>query len=326
MHVAVLTLECFQWGALAMECFPWGASTQVLLSIVDLSLANMYAVLLSFRHTEFADTSMRELAERVAGALPLRPRTDRSDAMAVSPGSEASLGPQLPSMAGVVSLGATADGGQDSVMVPLTRIRVDVKPLSPHMRSQGKTVGSQYQRSCWVCRMYGAKYRMTTWKCVHCNTPLCALDRSAEPSRLSRQSCVHEHSTSADPRVRCGGPGSHKGQVPRDLRCIGSATPQAGRTHAHRRPVSRAGLRTGSAASSATNAASSATNAASSAGGAASGAITLAELLGGTPPREVGGDGNGASNAPVGRGAVAALAAAAALNRARPRRRFMHEP
>eukprot|EP00041_Stephanoeca_diplocostata_P022673 m.543030 g.543030 ORF g.543030 m.543030 type:complete len:947 (-) comp22124_c0_seq2:84-2924(-) len=184
---------------------------QVLLSVVGLSLANMYAVLLSFHHAEFADTSIRQLAAHAVGALPLR---DRHDPAAESP--DATGSGTLPTMPG------SAD---DGTLVPLVRIRVDVKPLSPHMRAQGKTVGSQYQRSCWVCRMYNTKYRMTTWKCAHCNTPLCALDRSTEPSRRSRQSCIAEHSTSTDARVRCGGPGSHKGQVPRDLRPASDGTP-----------------------------------------------------------------------------------------------------
>jgi hypothetical protein len=79
----------------------------------------------------------------------------------------------------------------------------------------GRATGQSFSANCWMCRKYESEYKTTTWCCVDCETPLCNVDRTMPPRRM--MSCLIEHETSPDPRIRCER-GRKKGVFPADLK------------------------------------------------------------------------------------------------------------
>jgi hypothetical protein len=68
-----------------------------------------------------------------------------------------------------------------------------------------RTIGSSHQRTCFICRRYYLKkYRMTSFMCKNCGTPICRVDRRAEDNHRS-MSCMEEHQTSPLVGIRCDG-------------------------------------------------------------------------------------------------------------------------
>jgi hypothetical protein len=79
----------------------------------------------------------------------------------------------------------------------------------------GRATGQSFSANCWMCRKYESEYKTTTWCCVDCETPLCNVDRTMPPRRM--MSCLIEHETSPDPRIRCER-GRKKGVFPAELK------------------------------------------------------------------------------------------------------------
>ena len=99
-------------------------------------------------------------------------------------------------------------------------------------RTRPGAVGSAVQKSCWICRQYphptkeGQKlYKMTSFECVKCGTPLCREPREGRPY----MSCFHEHNNSTDNSVRCNGVKKNKFKRKRQV----SLEPEAGEDEKH---------------------------------------------------------------------------------------------
>ena len=77
------------------------------------------------------------------------------------------------------------------------------KPLAATESSPGKT-SSALQGNCFHCKAV-SKYRKTCFRCKNCGTPVCKVDHSIDSSDEYPCSCLHEHLTHDDPRIRCDG-------------------------------------------------------------------------------------------------------------------------
>ena len=60
-----------------------------------------------------------------------------------------------------------------------------------------------WQQSCYICRQCMPKAMNTQWKCDHCDTPLCQVDRT-ELGKGRGYSCIEEHQNSDNEFLGCG--------------------------------------------------------------------------------------------------------------------------
>ena len=86
---------------------------------------------------------------------------------------------------------------------------------TPRQRQQGRRVGGSRQKTCFVCHLHYRRPCYSSFVCKFCGTCLCKDRRIMDPRRP--QSCVHEHLTSTDVRIRCDGI-SGKKRAPKALK------------------------------------------------------------------------------------------------------------
>jgi hypothetical protein len=95
-------------------------------------------------------------------------------------------------------------------------------PLTKIKNKDGKErneSGSYAKKSCFVCRGWTQKYRLTTYQCHACGMPLCNPQtvgvRNDRVGLLSRtKTCLEEHLNAVHPIIKCDGTYNVNSQFP----------------------------------------------------------------------------------------------------------------
>jgi hypothetical protein len=79
--------------------------------------------------------------------------------------------------------------------------------------------GHYPKKSCFICRGWVRKYRLTSYQCQSCGMPICNPDtvgiRNDKIGLLIRtKTCLDEHLSAVHPTIKCGGDYNHNSQFP----------------------------------------------------------------------------------------------------------------
>ena len=173
----LLNLE-YQWPT--KDCW-----TRLGVSLIGFSVVNLYRLYRNHDYEKYAGYGILKFSDMICGGLLERKRTIQSTPRA--------LNQHLDLHTNLVRI-RNVDGST-------------TKRITNHKTRTG-AIGSAVQKSCWICRQYphptkeGQKlYKMTSFECTKCGTPLCKEPREGRPYT----SCFHEHNNSTDNSVRCDG-------------------------------------------------------------------------------------------------------------------------
>ena len=197
----LLNLE-YQWPT--KDCW-----TRLGVSLIGFSVVNLYRLYRNHNYDKYSGYGILKFSDMICGGLVKRKRTIQA--------TPAALNLNLDLRTNLVRI-RNEDG-------------LTTKRIKNH-RTRPGAVGSAVQKSCWICRQYphptkeGQKlYKMTSFECVKCGTPLCREPREGRPY----MSCFHEHNNSTDNSVRCNGVKKNKFKRKRQV----SLEPEAGEDEKH---------------------------------------------------------------------------------------------
>jgi hypothetical protein len=86
-------------------------------------------------------------------------------------------------------------------------------PLSKIKNKDGKTrydSGSYPKKSCFICRGWVRKYRLTSYQCKTCAMPICNPDTIGVHddkigTLIRTKTCMEEHLSAVHPFIKCNG-------------------------------------------------------------------------------------------------------------------------